>query len=148
MAPGTLGNASVQVALSKHYEGAKGLMNIALLPRFLLRQGSPFLGQTDFESNFGQLLEKDKRSNPKFAKWLDKGRKKYTGHCIQDEIIEIIAMKILRKITKQIQSSNFYSILADETSDVANIEQLSFVIRIVTQKIDVKEYLRLLLLLN
>ena len=35
MAPGTLGNAIVQVALSKHYKGAKGLMNIALLPRFM-----------------------------------------------------------------------------------------------------------------
>ena len=35
MAPGTLGNASVQVSLSKHYEGAKCLMNMALLPSFL-----------------------------------------------------------------------------------------------------------------
>ena len=37
MAPGTLGNASVQVALSKHYEGAKGLMNMALLPKDLTK---------------------------------------------------------------------------------------------------------------
>lgn len=108
--------------------------------RYLLRQGLPLRGNTENESNFNQLLEKDKRKNPKFAEWLRKKSGKYTSHAIQDEIIEIIAMKILRKVVKKIKDADFYSIMADETADVANIEQLTFVIRIVTEKFEIKEY--------
>ena len=58
MAPGTLGNAIVQVALSKHYKGAKGLMNIALLPEKYLPLYAP-TKKMDYTYGPMLLLAKD-----------------------------------------------------------------------------------------
>ena len=41
MAPGTLGNMSLQVALSKYYVGAKGRMKMADLPKKVLHIHMP-----------------------------------------------------------------------------------------------------------
>ena len=54
-------------------------------------------------------------------------------------MIQIMAMDILRSVIKQIQCSNFYSILADETSDISNVEQLAFCIRSVDKNLKIRE---------
>ena len=38
-------------------------------------------------------------------------------------------MSVLKKIVDQIKNANFYSINADESADVSNVEHLTFVIR-------------------
>ena len=42
-----------------------------------------------------------------------------------------MSLEVLRSLVKKIQNANFYSIMADETADVSNIEQLSFGVRYV-----------------
>ena len=41
----------------------------------------------------------------------------------QNEILQIMAPKVLRGITSKIAESGYYSIMADESSDVSDIEQ-------------------------
>jgi len=50
---------------------------------------------------------------------------KYTSPIIQNQIIEACNKIILKKIVDKVNSSKCFSILADETTDVATNEQLS-----------------------
>ncbi len=63
---------------------------------------------------------------------------------IQNEIARLMAHKIMRDITSNLHQAEFYSILADETTDVSNKEQLVSVFRWVGSNFDVhEEYLGL-----
>ena len=42
----------------------------------------------------------------------------------QNEILQIMALKVLHDIASDINKSGYYSIMADESTDVSNIEQL------------------------
>lgn len=50
---------------------------------------------------------------------------------IQNEVIEAIGSVIEKKIVERIKSSNFYSILCDETTDISTEEQMTVCIRYV-----------------
>ena len=59
-------------------------------------------------------------------------RAKYTSPTIQNELISILGEQIRESIVNQIPSdAPYFSILADEVTDVSNREQLSLVIRFV-----------------
>ena len=101
--------------------------------KFLARQGLPLRGdESEENSNFNQLNKKDAKYDKIFQDWLEKKTQKYTSHDIQNEIIEIMAHKILRTIIEQIKNQEFYGIMADECTDVSNTEQLSFCVRFVS----------------
>lgn len=78
--------------------------------------------------------------DPTINRWLERQANKYILHEIQNEFLKIIAHQVLRKITSDIQSSRFLTILADETSDQSNNEQLvNFVFRRVAADLEVHE---------
>ena len=54
-------------------------------------------------------------------------------------MLGIMALEIQRMIVKDIQSSEFFSIMADETADVPNTEQLATCFRWVTEDLEVNE---------
>ena len=59
-------------------------------------------------------------------------RAKYTSATIQNELISITGGQLRESIVGQIpDNAPFYSILADEVTDVANKEQLSLKVRFV-----------------
>jgi len=58
----------------------------------------------------------------------------YVSSEIQNEIIENCGAVIQRKIISEIQKSKYFSILADETTDVGNIEQFSLCVRYVDEE--------------
>lgn len=58
-------------------------------------------------------------------------RNKYTSAGIQNQIIEACNKIILKNIVDKVNSSKCFSILADETTDVATNEQLSLSVRYV-----------------
>ena len=53
----------------------------------------------------------------------------YTSKTIQNEIINLCGRKLRQSIISAVQSSPFYSVIADEDSDAANDEQLSISLR-------------------
>ncbi|XP_025424682.1 zinc finger MYM-type protein 1-like [Sipha flava] len=53
----------------------------------------------------------------------------YTSPQIQNELITIFGEIIQSEIVKQISKSSFFSVLADETTDISQIEQFSVCIR-------------------
>ena len=53
----------------------------------------------------------------------------YTSKTLQNEIINLCGRRIQQSILSAVQSSPFYSIIADEASDAANDEQLAISLR-------------------
>lgn len=102
--------------------------------KFLTRQGIALRGHTESESNLRQLLS----NCMKEEEWTRDG--KYLSHDIVNEIIEIMAHDIIRDLLNEAkQSSQFFTILADETRDCANREQLVVCLRWVAEDYTVSE---------
>ena len=120
----------------EHQEGKsinrKMFLLILEVIRFLVRQGLPLRGDdNDVESNFIQLLHlHGKHSAPQnIHQWLSKKTNKYTSHEIQNECIQIMALHILRELSKCIASAGFFALMADECTDCSNREQFTINIR-------------------
>ena len=95
------------------------------------RQGILIQGKTKHESNFLQLLYLRCKDVAGLENWLRKKTYKYTGHDVQNEISNLLAMSIVRNIVKNIRDGqcNSFSIIADEYTDTANLEQISICLR-------------------
>ncbi|XP_060869649.1 zinc finger MYM-type protein 1-like [Metopolophium dirhodum] len=59
----------------------------------------------------------------------------YTSPLIQNEIINLFGDLIQSKILERVSKTNFYTILADETTDISQIEQFSLCIRYVDEQV-------------
>ena len=57
-------------------------------------------------------------------------RRKYISHQIQNEILQIMALQVLREISGSLHSAQFYSIMVDECCDVclAKTQACSFIV--------------------
>ena len=119
--------------LSHEHEEEKGtnqkmFLLILEVIRFLVQQGLPLRGNDDdAENNFIQLLHlHGKHCAPQnFHHWLSKKTNKYTSHEIQNECIQIMALHILREVSKRIASDGFFALMADECTDCSNREQFT-----------------------
>ena len=86
-----------------------------------------------------QLFRLRAEDIPQLLKWLDKQSKKHTAHENQNEILEIMAHRVLREILDNVSKSPFLAVMEDETTDQSNIEQLTLVIRCVDDDFCVSE---------
>ncbi|XP_078371338.1 zinc finger MYM-type protein 1-like [Oculina patagonica] len=113
--------------------------------RYLARQALPLRGNWNLEtgseenSNFYQLLKLRAEENSEILDWLRRKDDKYTSPVIQNEILEAIALCMLREISENIQNATFFTIMADETADISNKEQLVVCIRWVDENFAVHE---------
>ena len=71
--------------------------------------------------------------------WLKRKANKYTSHQNQNDILKIMAIHVLREISVCLQKSPFITLMMDETTDVSNKEQLTIVLRWVTEDFEVNE---------
>ena len=115
------------------------LLKIISTLKFLARQGLPLRGHQESEGNFIQLLHLRSEDSPELLQWLEK-RSNWTSHEIQNEIIELMAHSILRKVMSSIRANNYYSIIVDEATDCNFKEQVSICFRHVdTSTLEVHE---------
>ena len=56
--------------------------------------------------------------------YLDKKTDKYCCHQIQNELLDIMANSINRDIAKKIRQAKYFSLMADEVTDVSNRDQV------------------------
>jgi hypothetical protein len=121
-------------------DNRRALCTILSTLRFLARQGLPLRGNyvsddgSESSSNFMQLLQLRTEDVPVLATWLQKSQDRFTSPMIQNELLEIMAMTVLRKIAEKIAGKQF-SIMVDETTDVSNTEQLVFCLRYVDDQL-------------
>ncbi|XP_055308167.1 uncharacterized protein LOC129572247, partial [Sitodiplosis mosellana] len=74
-------------------------------------------------------------------KHLQMSKLRYTSPKVQNEIIQIAGNIILDKIVAKINKSKYFSVLADETTDISGVEQFSICARYV-DKVNDKMVLR------
>ncbi len=63
---------------------------------------------------------------------------KYTSHDVQNEMLGVMALNLLRNIANNVRTSKF-TIMIDETTDVSTTEQVVIVLRWVGSDLDVHE---------
>ena len=118
---------------AQHSLRRQGLISHLHTLKALLRQGD-----TDLESNVHQF-NLDKICHDNGLKLLvDEGRFVISHDALQEQE-QLLVLDARRSIVKEIQSKDFYAILADESTDVTKLEQLSFSIRSCDEKYAVKE---------
>ena len=118
----------------------KYLLKIAQTVRYLARQGLPLRGDgNEIDSNFAQLLLLRANDDPKIHEYLAKKTDKYNSPQIQNELLQIMANSIVRKIAGAIKDARYYSLMADEVTDSSNREQVAICLRWIDEKFDAHE---------
>ena len=106
------------------------LIKILSSLRFLGRQGLPIRGDgDDTDRNYTQLLTVRGEDDSRMLEWLKRKNEKYTCAEVQNEMLQIMALSMLRDISQNFRNSVYYPTIADETTDVSNREQCVLIIR-------------------
>ena len=95
--------------------------------RFLAQQGMAFRGHVEDESNLIQLLKCRAEDVQGLTQWMENG--KYLSHENINELIEMMALTILRGSLVDIKKAKIFAIIADETQDISGVEQLAVSVR-------------------
>ena len=113
-------------------ENRQVLLTILSNLRFLARQACAIRGDgNEHDSNFIQLFKLRGEDNPMIYEWMFKRTDKYTSHDLQNDMRKAMAHKVLRNINSRLHSASFFTIMADETTDASNKEQVVIVFRYV-----------------
>lgn len=98
--------------------------------KYLCRQGLSLRGDgNEKDGNFIQLLLTKAEEDKNLSLWMKRKENVYTSPEIQNEIVKVLGVRVLRELSSSLQSSPFLAIMVDETTDVANKEQAAIVIR-------------------
>ena len=116
---------------------------------FCGKQGLSFRGHRDDSTasdsdntgNFVQLVQFRAENDDVLRTYLETAPRNalYTSKTIQNEMISVIGSAIQDNIIEEIHTAKFFTILADEVTDCANLEQVSIVIRFVDSEKCIRE---------
>ena len=119
----------------KKSENRQVLLTIVSNLSFLDRQACAIRGDSnEHYSNFIQLFKLRGEDNPMIYEWMLKRTDKYTSHDMQNDMLKAMAHKVLQNINSQLHNASFFTIMADETTDASNEEQLVIVFRYVRRQ--------------
>lgn len=139
--------------LRQKIENRKRLSSIIKTVILCGKQGLPLRGHRDYgplsiewpkenEGNFRALLRARVDAGDKDLEYHIKNASKnalYTSWDIQNQIIEACGTIIQRKVIEEIRANKYFSILADETTDVSTTEQLTLCVRYISEDFNVHE---------
>ena len=86
-----------------------------------------------------RLLNLRSEDDSNLIDWVKQKTDKYTSPEMQNEMVKVMALCILRKISANLQCTSFYTVMFDETTDVSNVEQVVVCLRWVSEKFVVFE---------
>ena len=116
------------------------LLKILSNVRFLARQALPLRGDgNETDSNFMQLLTLCGEDDHRIKEWMTKKTDQYTSGEMQNEMLKVMALKVMREIASNLHKAPFYAFMADETTDCSNCEQFVFSLRWVDDDLQVHE---------
>ena len=104
----------------------KCLLKLLSNARFLARQGLAFCGDKDeSDTNFIRLIHLRSEDIAMLVDWIKQKADKYTCGDMQNEMVKVMALRVLREIAASIQSAPFFfTVMVDETTNVSNKEQV------------------------
>ena len=92
-------------------------------------QGLPQRGHSEADGNFQQVLKLKAEEDPNHLEWLTRKENAYMTPDIQNEVIKLMGIEILRDMAEILHISPFLTIMVDETTDILNVEQVAIFIR-------------------
>lgn len=100
------------------------------------RQNLALRGKTDEKSNIRALINYRARADSTLKKHIDTAPKHatYISPSIQNEFISLCGQQISKAIIQRCKNAKYFTILADESADVSDIEQFAFCIRYVDRE--------------
>lgn len=109
--------------------------------KVLAKQGLPLRGiNNDENSNFIQILKARAEDVSELESWLKRDGHKWLHHDVQNEILELMAAKVMAENLVEIRQAEFCALLLDETSDLSKMEQISICLRVVSQNLVSSEF--------
>ena len=136
-----VGNMISSIRETEMSNSRQCLLKILSNIRFLARQALPLRGTGDEkDSNFHQVYKLRAEDNPLLEEWLSTRKtNKYVHHDIQNEMMQIMALSILREIASDVGNSDFFTMMCDEATDVSNVSQLVICLRWVDEDLVVHD---------
>lgn len=105
--------------------------------KFLGEMSLPIRGHTANSGVLFELLRLRSHDDPILREFMSGKRLEYLSPDIQNELIRLLAHNIQRTIAADIRSCGFFCITADGTTDVSQHEQLSIILRYVSDDLKV-----------
>jgi hypothetical protein len=135
-------NVAGQLSRSLDHErevARSALMCIVSTLHYLCTQGLAVRGHTECTGNFENLLKLRAADNASLKSWLDRSGYRWLSPAIQNEIIQDMALSLLRSFKQHFCDARYFAIVMDETTDASCKEQVSICLRYVTQSLQVHE---------
>ena len=92
--------------------------------RCLVRQGLPLRGHDHREGHFWRMMIDRAESLPAARQWM-LGRDNWLSDTIQNEMIELLAHAVQRRLVSGAMVSLYFGLTADGTTDISSSEQFS-----------------------
>ena len=126
-------NTSVISMLDQHAKESQlnarvALKIIATTILTLAQTGSPLRGHTEDHGNLMCWLNRRAEDVPSLKEFITR-RESFLSHDIQNELLHLMANNVLRQVLADVKNSPYFSIMVDETTDVATTEQVSICVR-------------------
>ena len=89
-----------------------------------------------------RLLRLRAENDPRLPDWMKQKTNthcKYTSSDMQNEMIKVMALRVLRAISLSIQNATFVTIMVDETTGLSSTEQVIVCLRWVSETLEVQE---------
>ena len=115
--------------------------------RCLVRQSIAFRGSDDDSNgNFRQIIAFIARWVPFLEHWMSNAQSRshhvtYLSPKSQNEFVGLLGSEVRQHMVDEIKSSGAYAAMADTTSDVSHLDQISLVIRYVDAEFEIHERL-------
>ena len=136
---GDVGDMIDVQSMKRRQAERKYLIDIIKCLRYLARQGIPLQGHDDNDNLTQALLLLGAKDDNIIKHLQGQIGHKYTHHNMQNELLDIMASQVLREKLSAIRERKIFSLIADEGTDISNIEQLSLCIRSVDDNFEVSE---------
>ena len=89
------------------------------------------------DGNLMKLLQLRTEEDPGLERWLK--NQHYMSPEIVNKLIAVLGKELLQRLLENIRDTSWFAIIADETTDIAKLEQLSISIRWVRKTYEVNE---------
>ena len=142
----TLSGTNIVAQVSAQHEAdnlfhRRMLMKLLSCIHYLAWQGLPLRGHHEdpksFKGNLYQLLLLEAQECPQMKTWLHK--KEYTFPEIVNELITIMGQACYNRFWQRFKSTLWFSLIADEASDISHNEYINISIRWVDSNYDIHE---------
>ena len=94
----------------------------------------------DKDSNLFTFLQSVAKYSPPVDSWLKRdGRYRWLSHPVQNGMLRVLSHAVIRQIIQDVALSKYFSVVADETTDISTKQQLSLCVRFVNGKLEPQE---------